>query len=219
MIRRLFLLILAALFAALFLLNLAALWFCRAQFLPLKALLPFVSGFVCYFVFASAVKKFLKRDFGFAITFVHELNHTIFAALHLRKVSSFNAHESKGGEMTYAGKPTPLIVLAPYSVPLVSLPLLLLGCFVVEAAAPWVTRAVGFSIGFYLHAFKHDFHFGQTDLYVYGLPFSLAFIAWLNSVLLPSIVLASCFSFGNVLDFWLAAFDLGKAFLLSLFAG
>lgn len=217
--RRLVLLLFAALFAALFCFNLAALWLCRGQFLPLENWLPFLSGFLCYFVFAFAVKKFLKRDFGFAITFVHELNHTVFAALHLRKVSSFNAHESKGGEMSYAGKPTPLIVLAPYSVPIVSLPLLLLGCFVVEAAVPWVTRAVGFSLGFYLHALKHDFHLGQTDFYVYGLPFSLSFIAWLNSALLPSVVLASCFSFGRVLEFWLAAFRFGKGFLLSLFAG
>lgn len=219
MIKKLVLLIFAALLAVLFLLNLVAFFGCHEQFLPLASWLPFALGFVLYALVACAFCKFLGWDFGFAITFVHELNHMVFAALHLRKVSSFNAHESKGGEMTYAGKPTPLIALAPYSVPLVSLPLLPIGALVIESAAPWVAGAVGFTLAFHFHSLKHDFHLGQTDLYIFGLPFSLAFILWLNSVLVPSIAVAATFSFSRLLDFWLAIFAFYKDFVLSIISG
>lgn len=120
------------------------------------------------------------RNLEFLETFCHELNHTVFALLSFRRIESFFAHAEKGGRVTFRGSPNPVIALAPYAFPLFAFCAAMLSLVLIPRAREVVQVVVGFFLAFHLGYVVRDAHPGQTDLQLYGYPFSYSAIAFFN---------------------------------------
>ena len=137
----------------------------------------------------------------FAHTFCHELNHAFFSVLFLKKIKAFQAHAEKGGQVSFEGKNNLMITLAPYSVPLFALFTVLLKLLAEPRVFPAIHFVVGFFISFHLHSVFSEFRLYQSDLHVYGLFLSFAFVVFINTLFLLWIVsvVAEDFSAGFTL--------------------
>lgn len=159
----------------------------------------------------------LRRNLEFAETFCHELNHAVFAVLSGRKLESFFAHAEKGGQMTFSGKANPVIALAPYSFPLFAFVVSLLSFVLIPTAQSVAYVLVGFFLAFHLASVWHEAWPRQTDLKLYGLPFSYAAILfsnvfWVSEIMLFCTRERTAEIFGQSLnEIWLrSAFDFVK---------
>ena len=161
-------------------------------------LLGLGAGFYLLFVL---ILSFFKRSMHFAHTFCHELNHAFFSVLFLKKIKAFQAHAEKGGQVSFEGKNNLMITLAPYSVPLFAVFTLLLLLLAEPRVVPAIHFVVGFFISFHLHSVFTEFRLYQSDLHVYGLFLSFAFVVFINTLFLLWIVsvVAEDFSAGFTL--------------------
>lgn len=136
-------------------------------------------------------------------TFIHEFNHMFFSIICLRGVTHFMVDSEGEGYVENYGN-NPLIVLAPYGVPIISLLLLAFSVIVIESVRPVFHLFVGFFLLCHIHSLIRDFRFYQWDLQEYGIPFSCAFVAWCNSLLVPAVVISSMCDFHSMRQFVLA---------------
>ncbi len=125
-----------------------------------------------------------KRPNWFVHTAVHELCHLLMCMALFVPVNSFRATRGQGGEVTHlridAVRET-LISIAPYTVPLVLLPVLLALHY--APAGPWhalATGCTGFAYVHHLNGLFHNVrlnaHGTGSDLVKIGRPLSLVLI-------------------------------------------
>lgn len=160
--------------------------FCRALCAEWSSLLGnwnrflFVGIGMAIYVLVQIILFLTSRDSDFLETFCHELNHTFFALLSFRRIESFFAHAEKGGRVTFRGSPNPVIALAPYSFPLFAFLAASLSLVLIPQARMVVQVVVGFFLAFHLWYVVRDARPWQTDLQIYGYPFSYSAIAFSN---------------------------------------
>lgn len=144
------------------------------------------------YLLLRVVLKLFHRNLEFWEVFCHELNHTVFAILCFRRVISFFAHQSDGGEVSFSGKSSnPLILLAPYSFPLFAFGCMLLSFVLIDSVKPYAWGAVGFFLLFHLGSVFRQAGLRQTDLRECGYVFSYSAILLSNVFWIPLIAEAS----------------------------
>jgi hypothetical protein len=115
-------------------------------------------------------------------TFIHEACHALACLLLGVRIRNFQASDGKGGKVVHdkvdALRGT-IIALAPYTLPLVLLPLLLWRAF--NGHLPWLSGLVTFFWVYHLHGLYHNVRLNfwgkQADLSKAGKPLSIAAIA------------------------------------------
>jgi hypothetical protein len=125
----------------------------------------------------------------------HELNHAFLAKLFGRQVIRLevtpyeNGQKGMVGFASGSGCLTGLILLAPYYVPLFTVPFLFIQPF---ASQPTIQNGLNFIIGstyaFHVAGLLREFRGYQTDITRSGCLFSIAIVALFNTVILVIII-------------------------------
>lgn len=169
------------------------------------------------YILLCVVLKFFHRNLEFWEVFCHELNHTVFAILCFRRVISFFAHQSDGGEVSFSGKSSnPLILLAPYSFPLFAFCCMLLSFVLIDAVKPYAWGAVGFFLLFHLGSVFRQARLRQTDLRECGYVFSYCAILLSNIFWIPLIAGSTVQGVSVAWDWILLGGDVAKQWIFQL---
>ena len=147
--------------------------------IPLDQFIPLFWGlgfYILFFVFL----KIVKQDLCFFQTFSLELNHAVFGLLFFKKMNSFQVFSKRGGRVSFEGKGNLFIALAPYSVPLFALFVLLFRGILISTLVFPLQILIFFFLIFHWHSLFIEFRPYQSDLKEYGFIFSLAFVLFMN---------------------------------------
>ncbi len=150
----------------------------------------FILGLIAYVSFMGITNAFFDQNLKFFRTFTHELTHTIFTILSLKRVRAFQATSHQGGEIHVVGGGNMLILLSPYCIPIFTIGLLLLRPLFQIQFAPYLEFAIGISYFFHLHTNWLQTGRRQTDITKYPLLTSYSFI-WFFHFLLIGILFLS----------------------------
>ena len=132
-------------------------------------------GMAVYLIMSVFIRK-TKDFFRFLETFTHEYTHLIFSFLTFNKVYSFKSTLHSGGEIR-TKKINPIIVLSPYTIPIVPLLLGLLTFIIKDQFTPFFIFFIGFFLMQFFNAVIKDIMTArQPDLKIYGKPLSLMII-------------------------------------------
>jgi len=149
----------------------------------------FLYGFLGY---GLLYLVFLRSEVTFLEIFEHELAHTVTAYAFLNRVHLFAVHAKVGGVVEHQRASNFVIVLAPYFLPLFTLPLLPLRPFINTPAVNAINFLIGASLAFHYAGLAKEFSPQQPDIRHSGLVFSLILILFFNAlfaVLILSFVL------------------------------
>jgi hypothetical protein len=150
--------------------------FLAANFAPL--LLNWLTyGFILYLILYVF---FLHNKIVFFEIFEHELGHALVALLFFRKIDIFFATSYRGLVYCPEGVSLP-IALAPYFLPVFTLPLLLIKPFVNASVYQTVDFFLGLTLAFHFAALFKEFSPRQPDIYRTGTSLSLFAIIPLNA--------------------------------------
>lgn len=118
--------------------------------------------------FSTAYCFFLRRFSGFWGTLSHEMTHAVLCVLSFGKVSNLKATQGAGGEMG-CSRVNFLILLGPYSVPLMTVMLMLFAPLVADHM--WKAYSIALLLSYlaFLFTLFNQFGFHQTDLQRVGL--------------------------------------------------
>ena len=157
-------------------------------------LVGLVGYFIAYIVIYGSNLRFIE-------TLEHELNHAITAILTLRTIALFEVvgkaasdrpedrndvyYEGRAGYTTAGNF---LITLAPYFLPILTIPLLVVRYFVPDAGIPAVDMLIGITLGFHYAALAKEFSRIQPDIKKQTLPFSVAITTLFNVVILVLVI-------------------------------
>ncbi len=158
----------------------------------------FLIGFSAYLTLYFVV---LKKIIGFIETFEHELGHTIAAFLMFQRVFSFNASDKGGGKITHSS-PNFVITLAPYFLPVFTLPFLIVKPWIVLSAEPYFDFFIGFTLAFHFVSLFKEFRPSQTDLQCYGMIISTAIIILFNMIFITISIAAVAQSYNSLWIFF-----------------
>lgn len=130
-------------------------------------LLILMAGSFTYIVLRMITVK--ARDFfSFIDTFTHEYTHLIFSFITFSKVYSFSSTLRRGGEIK-TKKLNPIIVLSPYTVPILLIMTGLLALIIKEQFLFAVIYIGGlFAAHFFHTSIKDAFFSKQPDMKIYG---------------------------------------------------
>jgi hypothetical protein len=161
----------------------------------------FLYGFLAYTVFHVA----LGSKLIFIQIFEHELGHTLVALVFGRGIREFAVH-SQGGEVEYRGTSNLFIRLAPYYLPVFTLPLLVVKPFVLLSTYGAINFLIGFTLAFHYLALTREFRLDQTDIVRVGpvLAFCVTFI--MNIIFLVIILSLVIGDHAILLDYFEASF-------------
>lgn len=140
---------------------------------------------VIFYVILYAVLLWAKMDF--LETFEHELGHTVVAFLFFNKVTHFFASSRLGGFVVFEKRSgaigRTLITMAPYFLPVLTLPFLLIKPFMMASAHKAVDFFLGLTLAFHFIALSKEFRPSiQSDIQKVGLPYALATVVLFNGV-------------------------------------
>lgn len=149
----------------------------------------FLLGMIAYLALMGISNAFFEQNLQFFRTFTHELTHTIFTILSLKKVRAFQATSHRGGEIHVVGGGNMLIVLSPYCIPIFTIALLLLQPLFQTRFVPYLQFGVGLTYLFHLHTNWLQTGLRQTDITKYPLFTSFGFITLFHLLFLGIILL------------------------------
>ena len=158
----------------------------------------FLYGFFGYLLIYLV---FLRSDVTFLEIFEHELAHTLTAYAFFNRVHFFAVHTKVGGMVEHQRASNFIIVLAPYFLPVFTLPLLLLRPFINSLALDVIDLLIGVTLAFHYAGLVKEFSPQQPDISRSGALFSFAMIVFFNAlfaVLILSFVLGE---YRYILDF------------------
>jgi len=158
-------------------------WAARVVRWPLPDTVSTIAGSVLGVAFAC-----WRRPSWFAHTWVHEHAHVVvYVALHLRWPSGLYVSDGKGGEVEHFETDavrSVLVRIAPYTLPLLLTPVLLVRHFAVTEPGPWrhvFSGLAAFLIIHHVQALYHNVRINisgdQSDLVKVGRPLSFVLIA------------------------------------------
>jgi len=138
------------------------------------------------FYFALYVTLLAKR-IRFLEVLEHELAHTIVSLAFFKVPESLKAHRAEGGEVEPIGGDF-LSCLAPYYLPLVTVPLLLIKPFICETFDKALDFVIGFTVAFHYGGLSREFRLSQPDFKNMGRFFSIIITLVFNAVWLVIIL-------------------------------
>lgn len=177
-----------------------ALLFVAANF-EFALLETFLYGFLAYTVFHFL----LGSKLTFVQIFEHELGHTLAALVFFNDVRGFLVHP-QGGEMVYQGAANFFIRLAPYFLPVFTLPLLAAKPFVFPSTHGAINFLIGFTLAFHYLFLVQEFRPKQSDIEETGLAFAFCVVFIMNAIFLAIILSAVIGSHEILLDYFQASF-------------
>ena len=136
----------------------------------------FFAGFIGYLMLMGISNAIFNQNLKFLRTFIHELTHTIFTFLSLKRVQHFQASSHRGGEIHVVGGGNMLILLSPYCIPIFTILLLLLKPLFQLKFSPYMEFLIGFTYFFHLHTNWLQTSNRQTDINKYPFFTSYSFI-------------------------------------------
>jgi hypothetical protein len=149
-----------------------------------------ILGFVAY----TVIHLVLFREYHMFTTLEHEFGHAAMGCLFLRLPQKIVGTAKLGGKTTLPNGYNFAIVLAPYFLPLVTIPLLI----VKAVALKWsllpsygyiaLDFLIGFTVAFHLIGLGEELRPYQTDLKESGYIFSIAIIGLMNILFLLAII-------------------------------
>jgi len=160
-------------------------------------------GLVGYFVIYVVI---IGNNLRFLEIFEHELSHAVTIILSLDNVLRLIVFPAKDenavrvsptGEYEFEGMTTPrstrslgcfLIVLAPYFLPLLTIPLLLIRIYIPEELVAAINMAIGVSLGFHYAGLAKEFGTYQSDIQRETLPFSVVITVLFNVIILVLVI-------------------------------
>jgi len=116
----------------------------------------------------------------------------LMSYLLFQRVYSFKATDRSGGQILHTADNF-MISLAPYFLPVFTIPLLIIKPFIINQTQPAVNLLIGVTFGFHLIGLFKEFRFYQSDIKMSGIVFSLCIIILLN-ILILVIVLSGVYN-------------------------
>jgi hypothetical protein len=177
-----------------------------------KDTLFFLLGMVAYVLLYAVA---LTGKIGFLETLEHELTHA-GASLAMFKMPSKLVVDPKGGGKTAGVTETEvagcfLVALAPYFLPLFTLPLLLLKPVVPSPFDQVIDFLIGFTLAFHYARLYNDLKTEQTDITKTGTIFSAFFSVAMNLVFLVVILAVVTGRYSMILEYFKASWERAKA--------
>lgn len=180
----------------------------------------FVYGAIFYFILYAAL---LWAKMDFLETFEHELGHAVAAYLFLNRVEHFFASSEYGGAVWYAKAPGAMsrtfITMAPYYLPVLTLPFLIIKPFMMASAHKAIDFFLGLTLAFHFIALAKEFRPKvQTDIMKVGLPYALATVFIFNSIFTVLTLSFALAKYGYVFTYFKESFLAGWKIYVWLFA-
>jgi len=153
--------------------------------LDFNALRWFVYGMLGYVVMYAVMGSRME----FIEIFEHELSHMLVATLFFQKVHTFVVTTDRnldGGLVRFQGSDNFLITLAPYFLPIFTLPFLILKALLPTSTV--LDLFIGFTLAFHYIKLSRQFRTYQPDIKNTGLAFSFIIVGVFNVVILVLIL-------------------------------
>jgi hypothetical protein len=154
---------------------------------------------------------FLKGKIRFLETLEHELTHAAASIALVKMPTKLVVDVEKGG-MVERPKGCFLISLAPYFLPLFTLPLLLLKPIVPAPFDNVVDFLIGFTLAFHCVQVINSLRVEQTDITKTGTIVSVPLLVFLNLIFLVVILAVVSGNYGGILDYFQASWERTKEF-------
>lgn len=143
----------------------------------------FIYGLVCYILVYGF---FLWRKITFLEFFEHELGHALVGFIFSKGIRKFEVHP-EGGSVELGGGNS-LISLAPYYLPVFTIPLLIIKPLVSPSIRDVANFLIGFTLAFHYTSLLKEFSPRQDDIKKTGLVFSLCVTCIMNIIVLVIIL-------------------------------
>ena len=181
--------------------------------IQLQDVVWFLLGFGLYVVLYVAV---LAEKIQFLEVLEHEMGHTAVSLAFLKVPDSMKAHYTKGGEVEPV-RGDFLAYLAPYYLPMLTIPLLLIKPLVSETLSNALDFLIGLSLAFhYTTLFARELRFSQPDLRNMGRIFSVVVILVFNVVWLVIILTVMTGDYSGLLTYFKESFARTSALYAAL---
>jgi hypothetical protein len=131
----------------------------------------------------------------------HELGHTIIALLHFYDVKVLLVN-TEGGLIAYQGPSNFLVALAPYFLPVFTIPLVIVKPLIFSSVHNIFDFLIGFTLAFHYLALLKEFRFRQPDIQTTGPVFSLVLTVTLNVIFLVIILSVVLGSFPSIRSYF-----------------
>ena len=153
--------------------------------------LPFVIGAIVYAVLWYSTGR-RSKTLAWLMTLEHELTHALMAILTLNGIHSLKSHSTLGGLVEISGRSNWMVLVAPYVLPTVLLPLSVQIAWAPPSWRAFVLCLIGLAFAFHVHSSFLETHRRQTDLQELGWTFVALFVPtahlwallWFSGVLL-----------------------------------
>jgi len=143
-------------------------------------------GFAAYFVLFVAISR---RKINFLEVLEHEIIHaTIALVFFWMDIKELKA-APEGGQTAFYEEPNAIIRMAPYCIPITTIPLVAIRFFVSSPVTiATIDFLIGFTFAFHFLALRHEFSFSQSDFITTGRLFSAVIVSLANSFLVVFLV-------------------------------
>jgi hypothetical protein len=160
-------------------------------------------GFVVYLLIYTV---FLKDRVEFFEGLRHELAHAISSLMLLQMPAGLVVRPSGEG-VTQNTSGCFLAALAPYYLPIFTIPLLLLKPILISPIDKVLDFFIGFTLASHYVSVIRDFHLGQSDITKTGVIFSIVMTLFLNLIFLAIIMTVVVENYAGILDYFKNSFD------------
>jgi hypothetical protein len=155
-------------------------------------------GFIGYIILYIII---LRKKIKFLETFEHELAHLLTSILFFKKIYSFNATDKSGGYIENSSDNF-IIILAPYFIPVFTIPFLILKPFIISEIQYIINVLIGITLSFHFTGLIREFSFKQSDIKKCGYIFSVFFVITLNIIIFTAITQFSENNTKSIKKFW-----------------
>lgn len=162
-------------------------WVLLTSQADLRSLQWFIFGLLFYLVVYLAFYKHMR----FYEIFVHESTHMLVALLFLHQPKKFIVNVEEGGLAAWSNGSNFIITLAPYYLPVLTIPLLIIKAFAPPVAYAPLDFLIGFFYAFHVVSLAtFELRPSQPDIKKVGWIFSFVMIGILNAIFLAIILCA-----------------------------
>jgi hypothetical protein len=160
----------------------------------------FIYGAIAYLAVFLIVPASRMR---FIEIFEHELGHTVMAMAFFQDIQKFEVEVNgvNQGAVHYVGTSNFVITLAPYFLPLFTIPLLIIKSVIFSSLHNAIDLLIGFTMAFHYVALLAEFRLSQPDIQKVSLLFALAVTITMNAIFLVVVVSVLLNDYGLILSY------------------
>lgn len=141
---------------------------------------PFTIGFGVFLLLYAIL---FRGRITFIEVFEHEMSHLLVGKLFFRDVQELLVNADTGGHVAFRqGINNFVILLAPYTIPLLTIPLLIARLLLPPPIAQVLDFLIGFTLAFHFVGLFKEFRFRQTDLKRSGYAFSISAVLLVSAI-------------------------------------